>query len=307
MICPLATFRHGWPMCRLRSAGRDRAMFLAATARPAAPHRSSQYSPQVYGQQVPVYGQQPQAYGQQPQVYGQQPQQLNGQQPQVYGQPQTQPQQVQSGYPGTATAPQQGVGVNIQGGNSGIPQFAQISGQNAQQGANPQSGLPQGNAQQNSAPPIAAAGPVAPGVAQAGSPAPLNSSNMSAATADAQQSALQALGGFAPPQAAAAQSATITPADQGSVLSGNFTANLSNGARVELSLQADGRFNWVAVNNAGQSSNFQGTYRMDNASLSLSRSNDGQTLSGSLTTNGPNSFGFKLADANSSSLNFVRN
>ena len=71
-------------------------------------------------------------------------------------------------------------------------------------------------------------------------------------------------------------------------------------------LQADGSFNWTAVNKDGQSSSFQGTYSMDNGSLSLSRSTDGQKLSGSLTSSSANNFNFKLSDAQSSSLDFVR-
>ncbi|MEJ7595980.1 MAG: hypothetical protein WKF77_31100, partial [Planctomycetaceae bacterium] len=123
---------------------------------------------------------------------------------------------------------------------------------------------------------------------------------------DAQQSALQALGGFAPPQNASVQSAIEVPPAPQATFTGAWTANLSNGARVQLSLQADGNFNWVAVNKDGQASSFQGTYSMENGSLSLSRSTDGQKLTGSMTPGGANNFSFKLSDAQASSLDFVR-
>ena len=228
------------------------------------------YSPPVYRQ--PAY---PPAVYQQPlpsqQVYGQTPPQ--------FGQPQLPSQQVQPGFAGTVTSPQQGTV--------------------------PQAGVPQTNALQNFAAPGGSI-PSPAGAASPGNLVPANPVNTTAAAADAQQSALQALGGFAPPQAAAAQSSTIAPPNQQATLSGSFKANLSNGARVELSLQADGQFNWVAVNSAGQASSFKGTYQVDNSSLSLSRSTDGQTLSGSLTINSSNGFSFKLADSKSSSLDFVR-
>ena len=122
------------------------------------------------------------------------------------------------------------------------------------------------------------------------------------AVLDAQQSALQALGGFGPPATAATQS---TPVPQ-MPLAGMWTANLANGSRVQLALQADGSFSWTAVNKDGQSSVFQGTYTMQNGSLSLTRGNDGQKLDGSMTLTGPNTFSFQLSAAQSGSLDFVR-
>lgn len=73
-----------------------------------------------------------------------------------------------------------------------------------------------------------------------------------------------------------------------------------------MQLQVDGSFHWTVVNNDGQSSSFQGTYSMDHGALSLSRSTDGQKLSGSLTGSCGNDFSFTLSDAQSSSLNFVQ-
>jgi hypothetical protein len=68
----------------------------------------------------------------------------------------------------------------------------------------------------------------------------------------------------------------------------------------------DGSFRWTANNKDGQSSVFQGTYHIENGSLSLTRNNDGQKLSGSVTTTGTNAFSFQLLVAQSSSLDFVR-
>jgi len=131
--------------------------------------------------------------------------------------------------------------------------------------------------------------------------APGNSPNM-----DAQQSALQALGGFAPPDVVAAQAATDPQAAPQMSLAGVWTAQLANGSRVQLSLQADGNFSWTAVNKDGQSSVFRGTYTIHNGSLSLTRGNDGQKLDGTMTLTSDNTFSFQLTAAQSASLNFVR-
>ena len=276
------------------------------------------YQQPVYPQplyQQPVYAQG--GYGQPPGVYGQpqpQPQPQNFpqsqqlQQPQFQAQPQTMQQsQMQGGVAMTGT---------VSGGNltSGQQQFQQpqVQSQQPQQQfqGQPQQQLqagtapaaaPQAFASQNVAPALAAPVQSPAGVAPNGnltaSPAPENS---------AQQSALLALGGFAPPQNASVQSAIEVPQTPQLTFTGAWTASLSNGARVQLSLQADGNFSWVAVNKDGQASSFQGTYRMENGSLSLSRSTDGQKLTGSLTPSGANNFSFKLSDAQASSLDFVR-
>ena len=89
-------------------------------------------------------------------------------------------------------------------------------------------------------------------------------------------------------------------------LAGVWTAQLANGSRVQLSLQADGNFSWTAVNKDGQSSVFQGTYAMQNGSMSLTRGNDGQKLDGTLTLTSANTFRFQLIAAQSASLDFVR-
>jgi hypothetical protein len=131
--------------------------------------------------------------------------------------------------------------------------------------------------------------------------APNTGTSVNSSAVDAQQSALQALGGFAPPQT------TVQPATSAqSSLAGSWTASLPNGARVQLMLQADGNFSWTAINKDGQSSVFKGSYAIENGSLSLTRSNDAQRLEGSMTINGANTFTFKLSSAQSSSLDFVR-
>ena len=295
------------------------------------------YQQPVYQQPVyrqPVYPQPtyPQPIYQQP-VYAQpgfgQPQAVNGQ-PQLQTFPQSQPlQQTQfQGQPQSLQQPQlQGgaamngtaINGNLAGGQPQLqqPQLQQSQLQQSQQQqvqVQPQQ-LPQQQLQAGTAP-AAAAPAFAPQNAAPAIAAPVQSlagiapsGTLAASPAqqdDAQQSALQALGGFAPPQNAAVQSAIDVPQAPQSTFTGAWTASLSNGARVQLSLQADGNFSWVAVNKDGQASSFQGTYRMENGSLSLSRSTDGQKLSGSMTPSGANNFSFKLSDAQASSLDFVR-
>lgn len=125
---------------------------------------------------------------------------------------------------------------------------------------------------------------------------------------DAQLSALQALGGFAPPEGAdvaAAQGNQVQPPVQNPLV-GSWTANLSNGSRVQLSLQADGNFSWTAINQAGNASTFQGNYAVGNGTMTLSRSTDNQKLAGSMTMTSAGSFSFKLSDAQAASLEFTR-
>jgi hypothetical protein len=118
----------------------------------------------------------------------------------------------------------------------------------------------------------------------------------------AQMSALQALGGFAPPQTpASVQLQTPTP-----VHVGTWTATLGNGASVKLTLQSNGGFNWVATNKSGTASSFAGSYSVTNGSLALNRSNDNQQLVGSMTNSGTNAFSFKVAGNNSAAINFNR-
>lgn len=121
---------------------------------------------------------------------------------------------------------------------------------------------------------------------------------------NASMSALQALGGFAPPTTQPAPTApqqTQTPA-----YVGNWSATLGNGATVRLALLNNGSFTWTATSKNGSSSSFTGTYTVSNGSLNLNRSNDGQTLAGSMTQNDSNAFSFKVAGNNAAGINFAR-
>lgn len=127
-------------------------------------------------------------------------------------------------------------------------------------------------------------------------------------TSTAELSALQALGGFAPPQAestaAAPQAQTVPAATPAHV--GTWSASMSNGARVQLSLNGDGSFSWSAINSAGNASTFQGSYQFDGTTLTLNRSNDNQKLTGALTFTSAGTFNFKLSDAQAGNLAFTR-
>ena len=128
------------------------------------------------------------------------------------------------------------------------------------------------------------------------------------ATSAAELSALQALGGFAPPQAestaAAPQAQTVPAATPAHV--GTWSASMSNGARVQLTLNPDGSFSWSAINSAGNASTFQGSYQFDGTTLTLSRSNDNQKLAGALNFTSAGTFNFKLSDAQAGNLAFTR-
>ena len=173
-----------------------------------------------------------------------------------------------------------------------------------QQAATQQPGLQQFGSQQ-----IGTAGVP---VNVSGSPSPVTQGAPAAASGDAttaaELSALQALGGFAPPHAesaaAAPQSQSVPNVAPGYV--GNWTASMSNGARVQLALNADGTFSWSAVNSAGNASTFQGSYLFDGTTLTLNRSNDNQKLAGAMTFTSAGTFNFKLSDAQAGSLAFTR-
>jgi hypothetical protein len=193
------------------------------------------------------------------------------------------------------------------------------AGQTAQAGTMPMTqpghianGPAAGPAMVNGQSPMGSPGSAVPGASAnqpAGVQAPSNAPGANPSYNDAQESALQALGGFAPPQATTSaspetmQQTVQTPQPS---FTGTWTASLANGARVQLALQADGSFSWTAINKDGQSSVFQGTYAVENGSLSLTRNNDGQKLSGTVTPTGTNAFSFQLSVAQSSSLDFVR-
>lgn len=118
-----------------------------------------------------------------------------------------------------------------------------------------------------------------------------------------QQSALALLAGRR------ASSTANTPAPQAVTPRedhvGRWIASLPNNTSVELRLEQDGRFSWIA-NKAGKVSQFDGSFSVDDGVLTLNRSNDGQKLVGTLNMNGGSAFNFKLNGANDSGLNFNR-
>ncbi|MEQ9411454.1 MAG: hypothetical protein RIK87_27310 [Fuerstiella sp.] len=130
-----------------------------------------------------------------------------------------------------------------------------------------------------------------------------NSSTQPQAPANAQLSALQALGGFAPPATPTTQP---QPQPQTPVHVGTWSASLGNGATVRLVLNSDGTFTWSATNKAGSTSSFSGSYTVSNGTLTLNRSNDNQQLAGNFNTSGNDAFSFKVAGNNAAAINFAR-
>ena len=207
-------------------------------------------------------------------------------------------------------------GVQIQQGSPGgatpvsLAQQVQLSPNGSPQQSLPQQSLPQQSGLQQFAP--QQLGTVGTSANVAGSPPPVTQGVPTAtpadATSSAELSALQALGGFAPPQAeitgAAPQAQTVPAATPAHV--GTWSASMSNGARVQLSLNADGSFSWSAVNSAGNASTFQGSYLFDGTTLTLNRNNDNQKLAGALTFTSAGTFNFKLSDAQAGILAFTR-
>jgi hypothetical protein len=236
------------------------------------------YPQPTYPQSQPVYSQAQPQYGSAPPtvtVSSQQSYPINGQPPQAGSMPGN-----SGAFPGGPVS-----GAPVSG--SAFPVSAPAPAQNQIPGMQPPANAAYGNS-----------API--------NSAPVNAAPVNPAIIDVQQSALQALGGFAPPDAVAAQAATDSQSAPQMSLAGVWTAQLANGSRVQLSLQADGNFSWTAVNKDGQSSVFQGTYAMQNGSMSLTRGNDGQKLDGTLTLTSANTFSFQLTAAQSASLDFVR-
>ena len=75
---------------------------------------------------------------------------------------------------------------------------------------------------------------------------------------------------------------------------------------MELSLNENESFTWSATNKSGQTSSFEGTYKVGTGTLTLVRSNDNQQLAGNMTTQNNNTFSFRLAGQQAATLNFVR-
>jgi len=203
-------------------------------------------------------------------------------QPQQFEQPQQQftPQQT--------IAPQQQFAQQP----AGSPQQQQFA---PQQAGSPQQ--QQFTPQQAAAPQQQFTQPQAAAPQQQTAPAPTQAGN-------AQMSALQALGGFAPPQAAPTQTAPVQ--NQTPSYVGTWTATLGNGSNVQMTLQADGNFSWSATNKAGNVSSFSGQFTVGNGSLTLIRANDSQKLEGSMSTSNQNAFSFKVAGNNAAAINFSR-
>ncbi len=151
---------------------------------------------------------------------------------------------------------------------------------------------------------------------------------------EAQLSALAALGGFESEQPQPSEASADEPVDQSAeqpeqfevsqeqpqsiqasrtgsrplnrpIHVGKWTAQLQNGSKVELALQPDGRFSWVATSGEKVSS-FEGDYTVSGGSLTLVRSSDNQKLIGSMTPSGASSFTFKLTGTKDAGLNFSR-
>jgi hypothetical protein len=127
---------------------------------------------------------------------------------------------------------------------------------------------------------------------------------------EAQRSALLALGGddaglAAEPirQASASAGLANTSAPQATHV-GQWKATIPNNATVELTLNADGSFVWVAIN-GDKTSSFEGSYTLSGGALTLV-SSDNQKLAGQLTPTKDGGINFKLNGTKDAGLNFVR-
>lgn len=115
--------------------------------------------------------------------------------------------------------------------------------------------------------------------------------------ASAQQSALDALGSFG---------VTSTPAPQQTVAPhlGSWIATLPGDNKVQLRLNGDGTFRWIA-NSRGKESSFDGMFTVENGRLTLTRDGDNERLAGGwVSENG--GFRFTLTGSKDNGLLFVR-
>ena len=201
---------------------------------------------------------------------------------------------------GTASTALQQQNIGLPQQNAGAQQ-AQVGGAAPQTG----SGFVQtggGSAQQN----VAFNQPTGNVAPQGGNLAPTNpasgaapASPSQATEKSAQTLALEALMGTGGSEQA---SASQVQAPQASGPTGNFTAQVSSGTTVRLSLNKDGSFLWTATKD-GKASNFQGNYTLSGNSLTLLRS-DSQKLEGTLTPKA-GGFNLKLAGQNGGDLSFA--
>ncbi len=131
-------------------------------------------------------------------------------------------------------------------------------------------------------------------------------SNTTPPQADAAKSALemlQGVGGQASgiPEFRPATSSSASAPDSHV---GKWTARLPNNATVNLELEANGHFRWVA-NTGGKISTFEGNYTLADARLTLLRS-DNQRLEGSWTPTQAGVFNFTVNEAKDGGLGFSR-
>lgn len=119
----------------------------------------------------------------------------------------------------------------------------------------------------------------------------------------AQQSALAALGGME--ETAPLENSEPIDASPASSHVGQWKATAGNGATVELTLEADGSFVWVA-NSQGKRSSFEGNYSFENGALTLVRSSDNQKLAGQFTPASDGGMNFRLNGAKDAGLTFLR-
>ncbi|QDV74757.1 hypothetical protein [Botrimarina mediterranea] len=198
-------------------------------------------------------------------------------QPQHYGQ---QPQYGQTPY---GQQPYSGQpAFQPQGQSQGQPQFAQQP-----QGQPPQQPIAQQPQQQQAAPQAAA---------PQQQPTPQAASQPSLDASGSALDALAAFGGAPAAQGVSSQSPSFV---------GSWTANVNGTNRVQLQLDANGGFNWVANSN-GKVSSFGGSYTLANGQLTLIRSSDNQQLAGTLIPESAGGFRFKLASSTGDGLLFVR-
>lgn len=163
-------------------------------------------------------------------------------------------------------------------------------------GGQPSQGIPAPAPQQ----PLRTVGPAPAGTKQG-----LTAPAQDPAAGDARMSALQALGGFAPPAASSEPTRPAAPQTPAHV--GRWSAAAGNKAAINLTLNADGTFLWRAVNGSGSASDFSGRYQITQGRLTLTRATDGQNLSGSMQQTDSGTFRFQVAGTNAAALTFSRN
>ncbi|MCU0876406.1 MAG: hypothetical protein MUF06_01255 [Pirellulaceae bacterium] len=141
-------------------------------------------------------------------------------------------------------------------------------------------------------------------VAQPQAPQTVAPQATSSAAQSAQQQALNALLGVGPSEATASQSTAVVPPPAApQVPQGDFSAALSNGARIHLNLSPSGSFVWTTTKD-GKTSQFEGTFSLAGGQLQLQRA-DKHNLEGVFTPS-DNGFNLKLQGQTDGGLNFVR-